>query len=247
MCSVYHVVVGVLSEKPYDVAVYMFTTIAVWIYSVMNYVTAYEARNTQKLVRLIVISTVGPVIIGFSIHLIKKYHESKAMVSAVVGNARPEIQAICNRIFLCDSLLKFDIQLGVSASILWIQRSLVEEKIVREEIIVVPIAVTITFLWGLIGYMAIRLENRILVWILFTTSPFEPGLFIFNIVRSHVEKQEKCFVPVLQMSMIACGAIAIVSRIATIWCMKYVMDDFGKGMKQLSKLLPKVCPSFTVF
>ena len=109
----YHVVVGVLSEKPYDVAVYMLTTIAVWIYSVLNYVNAFEARNTQKLARLIVISTVGPVIIGFSIYLIKKYYQSKAMISAVVGNARPDVQATCNRIFLCDSLLKFDIQLGV--------------------------------------------------------------------------------------------------------------------------------------
>lgn len=106
-------IVGVLSEKPYDIAVYMATTIVVWVYSVMNYVTAFEARNTQKLVRLVVISTVGPVIIGFSVFLIKKYYESKAMISAVVGNARPEIQATCNRIFLCDSLLKFDIQMGV--------------------------------------------------------------------------------------------------------------------------------------
>lgn len=111
MCSVYHAVVGVLSEKPYDVAVYMITTIAVWIYSVMNYVKG--TQTTPKLVRLIVISTIGPIIIGFSIYLIKKYYQSKAMISAVVGNARPEIQAICNRIFLCDSLLKFDIQLGV--------------------------------------------------------------------------------------------------------------------------------------
>lgn len=108
-----------------------------------------------------------------------------------------------------------------------------ENKIIPEEVIVVPIAVLTTFFWGLIGYMAIRLENKTLVWILFITSPFEPGLFIFNIVRSHMSNVD-CFVGVLQMSMIACGAIAIVSRVATIWCMVYVMRDFGKGMKQLS-------------
>ena len=113
-----------------------------------------------------------------------------------------------------------------------------EEKIIPEEVIVVPIAVAITFFWGLLGYMAIRLEKKTLVWILFATSPFEPGLFIYNIVRSHIDKSNMdCFVTVLQMSMIACGAIAIVSRVATIWCMVYVMRDFGKGMKQLSKFV----------
>ena len=112
-----------------------------------------------------------------------------------------------------------------------------EEIIVDEEIIVFPIGVAITIFWGLIGYMAIRLENKILVWILFATAPFEPALFIVNLVRSHKQRTSDCFVPVLQMSMIACGAIAIISRVATLWCMKYVMDDFGKGMKELSEYL----------
>ena len=111
--SVYHVVAGVFMEKRFDILAYLGTIVVIWIFSILNFVMAPEARDNYKLARLISLTVIGLITFVISVKLFDKYTNSRTFISAVVQDARKEVQDKFDTFLLCQSLIVFDVQMSV--------------------------------------------------------------------------------------------------------------------------------------
>jgi hypothetical protein len=189
------------------------------------------------------VTLAAPIIIGIGFVLCKRYITSNSLLFGVpqIG-ASMKLQRSFLFVLIHDSLLKFDIQMGVSVLILWVQESFIEETIDKLELVVITTGLTITIIWFVLAYLATRLENLWLVYSFYATSWLAPFMVILNIVRMispetvpwgndlvfHAAKP-------LIYSAYACGFLALLSRILTIGSMIVVQRNFGKGMKALGE------------
>ena len=107
----YHVVIAILSERPYDLVTYMISTLIVWGYVLINF---FRSQNPPeaKLIRLILTSAFVPPIVGIGSVLTIRYSKSKRHVFNTVG-ANEAMQEMFVRLLLHDSLLKFDFQMAI--------------------------------------------------------------------------------------------------------------------------------------
>ena len=236
---------GVISERCYDLIVYMFSTVIIWAYVMINYIQSDNAnRSQEKFVRLIVISCIGPFIIGVGIVLSRRYITSNHLIFYAVG-ANEELQKMFSMLLIHDSFLKFDVQMGGSVLILWIQKSFIESKIDSTEITVIAVGVAVTALWVGQAYLAIRLENTKLVYSFYASSWMEPALILFNFFRIPKNNYPS---DGLVVSAYACGVIGLISRALSIYTMHLVSKNFGKGLKAKSKFtkrtLNHICHPF---
>ena len=242
--SLYHVIIGIVSARVCDIFVFMASTLIVWAYVLSNSFLVVEVNRTDaKLVRLIMVSVAAPLIIGIGIVLCRRYITSNRLLFSV-----PEIggNQVLQKSFLAllvhDSLLKFDVQMGVSVLILWVQESFIENAIDFLELVVISTGLAVTVFWVIIAYLAIRLENNCLVYTFYASSLIEPAVVILNMVRMaspssipwasdqvfHASKP-------LVWSAYACGLLALLSRFCTVVSMVIVQRNFGKGLKSFSK------------
>lgn len=106
----YHVIVGVVSERPYDLVTYIVSTLVVWAYVVLNYLKTPDPPK-MKLIRLVITSVFVPFIVGIGIILCRRYLVSRTLIFNTVG-ANVELQKMFMTLLIHDSFLKFDVQMG---------------------------------------------------------------------------------------------------------------------------------------
>ena len=106
----YHVVVAVVSERPYDLITYIVSTLVVWAYVLINFLKTDDPPNA-KVVRLVTTSAFVPLIVGIGVVLCRRYLLSRTLIFNTVG-ANVELQRMFMQLLIHDSLLKFDVQMG---------------------------------------------------------------------------------------------------------------------------------------
>lgn len=124
----------------------------------------------------------------------------------------------------------------------------------------IAVGIVVTVVWAIQAYLAIRLENKYLVYSFYASSWLEPAAVIANLVRvscndgntKNISPLIVFQVPLLQhfsksliYSAYAVGIIALGSRILSIYSMHLVSQNFGKGLKAKSKCATS-CQSFHV-
>lgn len=106
----YHVIVAIVSERPYDLVTYIVSTLVVWAYVVLNYLKTPDPPQT-KLIRLIITSAFVPFIVGVGTILCRRYLLSRSLIFNTVG-ANIDLQKMFMTLLIHDSVLKFDVQMG---------------------------------------------------------------------------------------------------------------------------------------
>ncbi|CAG2169585.1 unnamed protein product [Oppiella nova] len=87
----------------------------------------------------------------------RRYWRSKALIYRTVG-AQITMQEMCEKLFIAQSLMIFELQLAASSLILWLRNGV--EDWTPVEVVVVSIGTVVTILWLILGYLAyIRDEN----------------------------------------------------------------------------------------
>lgn len=139
---------------------------------------------------------------------------------------------------------------GRSVLILWVQKSFIEDKVDPTELIVIVVGIVVTVFWVLMAYLAIRLENKYLVYVFYATSWLEPCVVIVNLVRVRLIRYQQPFIFIpdplqtvqldhsvtsLIYSAYTCGIIALISRFLSVYTMILVTRNFGKGLKSKSE------------
>lgn len=74
--ATYHVIVAIVSERPYDLVTYIVSTVIVWAYVFVNYIKTSDPPES-KVIRLIITSFFGPLIIGIGVVLCRRYLVSR--------------------------------------------------------------------------------------------------------------------------------------------------------------------------
>ena len=63
------------------------------------------------------------------------------------------MQKMCEKLFIAQSLMIFELQLAASSLILWLRNGV--EDWTPEEVVVVSIGTVVTILWLILGYLAV--------------------------------------------------------------------------------------------
>ncbi|CAG2169583.1 unnamed protein product, partial [Oppiella nova] len=102
-------------------------------------------------VRLGITCVFAPLLILGGIVLMRRYWRSKALIYRTVG-AQITMQKMCEKLFIAQSLMIFELQLAASSLILWLRNGV--EDWTPEEVVVVSIGTVVTILWLILGYLA---------------------------------------------------------------------------------------------
>lgn len=221
----YYLVHGVLLERPYEIGVLVIATFIVWLYIIINFALAVH-KDRVKMARLIVALILSPAIIILGLLIGKHYHDSGRLIFRTVG-ASSEDQAMCKTMFFFYGLLKFDLQLGLSMVILILSEGL---KIRFEEKIILPIGIIISIAAFIIGYLCVRMENKILGIVFCVALLFEPAYIIYKIITSATEMTDKT--EPLAVTTFTCAGLAFVIHIFVCLFFALAFRNFGKGLKQ---------------
>ncbi|XP_054769017.2 uncharacterized protein LOC129276651 [Lytechinus pictus] len=223
-----YVLNGVFGERPNELLIFVAGICIVLVYCIINYFQPGTTSQQVKLARLILISAAGPVLGIMAIYIAYRYYDSRNLIFRTVG-ANIELQDMCQYMFLCESLLKFDFQLEVSIVILILEDLIAVSTF---EKLIIGFGVAYGVIWAFIGFLSLRYENKHLTWIFFATSIFEPAYIIYKIV---MVAQDDTAVPSLQLlnyAILVCSVLGLLVRIAVVLCMSKVYSNFGKGLKE---------------
>ncbi|XP_038075543.1 uncharacterized protein LOC119743225 [Patiria miniata] len=226
----FYVFHAILLEHPYELFVFAFSITALLIYCVSNFVeTLGEGLNIVKLVRLVVIGLFGTFDMIYGMYLGAMYYRQRNLIFRTVG-ANINLQALCGNMYLFSDLLKFNVQLETSMVILVLDDGIYLNTSMEK--IVLGLGLPVTLIWNVVGFLAIRYENRILVglflltcWVLpvYTTYKFVDISFLWPTWTQHSQK-------VLPSCILVCGILAILVRAFLVVVVVHLSQNFGHGL-----------------
>jgi small-conductance mechanosensitive channel len=174
----------------------------------MVYVSFNFAYDTLRLdaeqIRFFLTLVFGMVLIPGAYILSSKYDKGELMFNTAGGNSR--LQAKCRLALLCDSLLHFDLQLNSSTKVFYLENVLDDCPTSALQFYSLSFGFVLTLLWFLLGFFAIRLENR-------TMTKF----LVHDAMR---------------ITTYVCVVLSILVRILVALCTWFVSKNFNTGVKQ---------------
>ncbi|XP_071840313.1 uncharacterized protein [Apostichopus japonicus] len=172
----YYVIHGIFREHGFELFVYAFSVGVVLIYCVENF---FETEiGPVKLARLVVVGIFAPPEVAYAIYLGWHYQQSKNLIFRTVG-ANLYRQNLCVKMYMFVDLLKFDLQLECSVFILGLKGGVKTELM---ESLLVGLGVPISLTWNLIGYLAVRYEKRVLLFIFIATGWLQPTYVTYKFI-----------------------------------------------------------------
>ncbi|XP_033642182.1 uncharacterized protein LOC117302368 [Asterias rubens] len=231
-CLLY-VVNGLFGERPYELLIFIIGTVILMIYSISNYMQTvarldlYEKKI--KMARLILIAAAGPVNIILGAVIAREYYISRNLIFRTVG-ANVDLQNLCSKIFFTESLFKIDLQLELSLVILVLKEGFNDVNAL--DIVVLAAGTLYALVWFLNGLFAMRLENSVMMYLLWIFSIFEPAYIVYKIVDLGKEWSHPDYYQNIRAAIILGGACGLFIRCSLIGCTIYVYRNFGKGMKE---------------
>ncbi|XP_015753758.1 PREDICTED: uncharacterized protein LOC107333455 [Acropora digitifera] len=142
----------------------------------------------------------------------------------------------CAGRFSC--LLKFDLQLAVSLSVLAIKH--VKFNMSTEAKITVSVGVPLQLFWSILGWLAMRREKMQLVWIFCPISVVEPAYLIYRTasIINDWKGETADGNGVLIYSFLGAAVAALLVRALLLYSLRCVVNNFGKGLKEQVFNLP---------
>ncbi|XP_035206033.1 uncharacterized protein LOC118181064 [Stegodyphus dumicola] len=218
---------SIFTERWDELMVFVISNVIVLVYCILNYLTGEQP--TVKLVRLILVCTLGPFLIVVGILLSFRYCKSNNLIYNTVG-ANSSLQKACRMYYICSSLLKFDLQLQLSMVILVMARGVIDMSL-RQKVILAS-GVPISFLVFILGVLGLRYENKTLMVLFYILGLLEPIYIVYKFYwTANFEDSDNATYD----STFACGYFALVIWVCLIISTVYfILYGFGKGLKEKS-------------
>ncbi|KAL3862192.1 hypothetical protein ACJMK2_008179 [Sinanodonta woodiana] len=221
----YYVIYGVIFERSSELAIYLIGVVILWVYLVLNY--TISVKGPLKLFRLIAACLLCPVTLGLGCFIVKNYHDSGNLLFRIVG-AKPDIQRMCKLLFLFIDLLKLDLQIGVSLTVLMLTTRSGHSNL---RIVFVVVVGSLTLASFLIGYFGVRRENYLLMIISATLWISLPAYCIYCIVQTAIDMKRLEGADSHSIVTFLCCALGICTRVLILVCGIRVVFNFGKDLK----------------
>ncbi|KAK3598097.1 hypothetical protein CHS0354_019095 [Potamilus streckersoni] len=221
----YYIVYGVIFERSSELAIYLIGVVIIWVYLVLNY--TISVKGPLKLTRLIAACLLCPVTLGLGCFIVKTYYDSGNLLFRIAG-AKQDIQRMCKLLFLFIDLLKLDLQIGVSLTVLLLTTGSGHSTL---QIVFVVVAGGLTFASFLIGYFGVRQENYLLMIISATIWISLPAYCIYGIVQTAIDQRRFARADSHTIVTFICCALGICTRVLLLICGIRVVFNFGKELK----------------
>ncbi|XP_077507600.1 uncharacterized protein LOC144118569 isoform X1 [Amblyomma americanum] len=224
----FYVVHGMLQERYQEIAVFMASTVLLTVYLIINVVSdvisghGSGASFIQKAVRLgIALVLFLPLILVLGGRTAHTYRNNRWLMFEI--NASDEMQEMFGMLFLCSSLIFFDLQLQITMLIFVMNDGILMNT---TEIVVLSVGVPVAIAFAVIGNYAIFNEKKgcLCVFGLLWTFNFAYLCYNFYYLHKHESWTE------LYLSTVACAAVALVVRLLLAINVVIVALNFGKGV-----------------
>lgn len=228
----FYAIHGVLREREFELYAYIGAITAILVYIVID-LAVNERRTRLKWGRFGAIICLGPPNIYFAIKVAQDFgYLAFRTVGASEGIHR--MYRYAGR-FSC--LLKFDLQLAVSLSVLVITNV---TKMSDEAKITVSVGVPLQLFWSILGWLAMRREKMQLVWIFCPISVVEPAYLIYRTasIINDWKWETAHGNGVLMYSFLGAAVAALLVRALLLYSLRCVVNNFGKGLKEQVFNLP---------
>ncbi|KAK3735317.1 hypothetical protein QZH41_018728 [Actinostola sp. cb2023] len=148
-----------------------------------------------------------------------------------VGAAIP-LQKMYRRAGIFSCLLKFDFELALSLAVLVVYNP---EELNTSDKIIVGVGIPFQFFWSVLGWCTMRKETRYPGIVFIALSFVEPAYIIYwfyNVINKWVSLTNGSSKRVLVYSFVVVATIALLIRVLVIIALKFVVDNFGKGLRE---------------
>ncbi|XP_071839826.1 uncharacterized protein [Apostichopus japonicus] len=225
----FYIVNGVFGERAFELLVFIAGVLTLLIYCILNFTQTTKSTDQTswiiKLVRLILVGIFGPVDIVLGLLIAKQYYQSGNLIFRTVG-ANLVLQRLYRNMNLCESLLKFDLQLQITLVVLILKDGKSLETL---EILVLSIGIPFSIIYALLGWLALRIESKVCSIIFLLASLAEPAYIIYKIVNVSKNWSEEDLL--IQMTIIVASWAGLGVRILLSVAFFRSFKNFGKGLK----------------
>eukprot|EP01083_Nonionella_stella_P151152 482591_1 len=225
-CQVYFSFASIFKENVFQFIASIISSSFVWLWALYHlFSTSLHLTrlfNHQGLALVILTSTFQLIFMIMSPFIYKSF--GWRMYEEISAEAHIQRMYLKYQAYL--SFMKVDVQLGIlllmMAAFFLFHCAL--------DVVLNASAVIVTIAWAYLGYFAIRFERSTLLKIFAAFSIVEPGYiagYLFAVFRNPNRVKGVSFP---QFAIV--GSLAVVCRILLMICVKFVFDDFNKGLKR---------------
>ena len=221
----FYTIHGVLREREFELYCLILAILILTVYVIVNFALTYSPTKI-KLARFIVIVVLAPLIIGYAWVVGKGFGY---LLFRTVG-AGSEIQDMYHTASRFSGLLKIDYQLAVILLVLTIEDV---EKMSYFSKCCLAVGVPFQMLASLVGWVAMRTEQLVLVWCFLPLCCAEP-VFIGYRITQFAERWSYYTddnLKKLTYSFIAVAIGAVIIRLLVLLALHLVVKNFGRGLK----------------
>ncbi|CAH3112548.1 unnamed protein product [Pocillopora meandrina] len=229
----FYAVHGILREREFELYAYIVGIVVLLSYICIDLIVNKDGRSKLKWARFGAILVLGPpnIYFGFRVAL-----DFGFLAFKVVG-ASESLHRMYRYAGMFSCLLKFDLQLAVSLAIFVIYN--VQDLGVGDKI-TVGVGIPLQLAWSILGWFAMRKERMILVQLFIPLSFVEPCYLIYKIYKvcSLWDKAIAHGQDFLVYSFLGAASLAFIVRVLVLVTLNFVVNNFGKGLKEIVFNLP---------
>ncbi|XP_028397969.1 uncharacterized protein LOC114521671 [Dendronephthya gigantea] len=223
----FYTIHGVLREREFELYCLILAILIVTVYVIVNFGLTYpKSKSKIKLARFVVVVVLAPVIIGFAWVVGRGFGY---LLFKTVG-AKTEIQDMYRIASRFSGLLKIDYQLSIILLILTIEDA---GKMSYFSKCCLAVGVPFQLLASLVGWIAMRSEQLLLVWFFLPLCCAEPVFIVHRFIQfsSRWEHYTSNEMEKLTYSFIAAAIGALFIRFLLLLALYVVVKNFGRGLK----------------
>lgn len=218
---VYFVIHGTLRERKEELYAFLFASVGVGAYVIYNFFTGIYEWDV-RLTRLILVASAQPFNIAGGVYVLRNMDWLAFHVAGANLNVQTLYKTYCR--FL--TLLIFDFQIAVSLAIL----EYLTASLTKIQVTLAVVGLALSVLWLALAMNMAKYEVR---WSLIPFALFslaEPSFIIYKIVTIATEWSTHKVLVTYPVFVI--GGFAIVLRICVLLYARFVVQNFGKGLKE---------------
>ncbi|CAL8086541.1 unnamed protein product [Orchesella dallaii] len=222
---------GTKYHNPFDLMFLVLTIPIMW--GLLAFTTFFLKKDIFFYVGSVIYTIFVLPYIAMGIYIAYRFWSSgKLFLRRVEGDRA--LEPLCRKLFFATSLMIFDGQLSICASIISMSTTVNYQEIKHvwiSSLIFGPISICITLVWIIVGYFAMRNESKILTW-LFTLLSANQIILIVGMLlkRPRAPGSQYLFVNV---AMVFSSTIVLsihICLLVVLW--NWIVPFYGKGLKR---------------
>ncbi|XP_075540542.1 uncharacterized protein LOC142575244 isoform X1 [Dermacentor variabilis] len=221
----FYIVHGILKERYHEIAVFISSSFLLLLYLVLNVASASQTvgASIEKKVRLgvAVLFLIGIVYLG--VRVAHGYRRERKLLFRI--NAKEDLQAMLGWLFLCSSLIFFDVQLQ-GTMLIFVMHNGVDLNDV--ETIVLAVGVLVTLVWAFAGERTIYKESK--AWLCVFVLLWFPNVVYIGLRLYDLQRSKS--LTVLYQATVTCAVVALLIRVILAFTMYKVVRNFGRGLRE---------------